>query len=706
MSLPETDGSQSRSLTPEDYGKGGQLKTTNADLSLVVGAARKSESYISNKQWNLLWRDADLLYQSPRPMSVYENTYILEPNVQRFTVAKVANAVVPQLYKGLLYADPPMVLRPRPGTSQKVVDAKTTVFSYLLDACKFKTETKWGLEQMSVFGTGIWKWGIDYQEVVTRKREATVSTLRSGPVSAQDTVQIPRDEIPNIKKSVRFVPRPFFESRPLDKVLVDPKCNVGDIRHADFVVDVRYMDFYQLNRIRKSLEELRKTNPNHPDLEGWALPKEEAELQRWWMPPVQSTGPEILSTEQNTYAKGAVHHSEDMNIEVTPDLLFKKMEVLEYWDKSRKIMVIDRTHVIFSGKNPFNAIPFLSANWWNRPKAFYGMGLGLIVGQNQRVDQGTINAILKLLSFGVNPVYLRKRDTNAPTQMIRTGLGKILTVDGEVDKSYKLLDIPKIPGEVWNALAESEKATESSSGADQALVQGSTAGPRTSMGRTAGGAAQLGAASATRLDGPLDNFIEQVFSPFLYILDELVLTYISDAEIFAILGDEMGKDYEIDLQAFHDSRIEYEVLAGAALAAKRTMAQSMTLLTQILENPQIVNQLADINGEYIDWKVIVGMWIEASEWKNKNDIIKPMTDQMKQQRQAQSQAAQAQSKAAVTQQNNQQKFQQKAELDQQSADNRIKRDLVVNAFRQNGMSEAAEGVPSASGLQGSMPEVV
>jgi len=706
MSLPETDGSQSRSLTPEDYGKGGQLKTASADLALVVGAARKSESYISNKQWNLLWRDADLLYQSPRPLSVYENTYILEPNVQRFTVAKVANAVVPQLYKGLFYADPPMVLRPRPGTSQKVVDAKTTVFSYLLDSCKFKTETKWGLEQMAVFGTGIWKWGIDFQEVVTKKREATVSTLRSGPVDAQDTVQIPKDEIPNIKKSVRFVPRPFFESRPLDKVLVDPKCNVGDIRHADFVVDVRYMDFYQLDRIRKSLEELREKKPDHPDLEGWKLPKGEEELKKWWMPPTQSDGPEILGTDQTTYANGAVHHSEDVNIEVTPDLLFKKMEVLEYWDKGRKIMVIDRNHVIFSGKNPFNQIPFLSANWWNRPKAFYGMGLGLIVGQNQRVDQGTINAILKLLSFGVNPVYLRKRDTNAPTQMIRTGLGKILTVDGEVDKAYKLLDIPKIPGEVWNALAESEKATESSSGADQALVQGSTAGPRTSMGRTAGGAAQLGAASATRLDGPLDNFIEQVFSPFLYILDELVMSYISDAEIFAILGDEMGKDYELDLQAYHDARISYEVLAGAALAAKRTMAQSMTLLTQILENPQIVDQLADINGEYIDWKVIVAMWIEASEWKDKNDIIKPMTDQMKQDRQAKSQAAQAQSKAAITAQTNQQKFQQKSALDQQSADNRIKRDLVVNAFRQNGQSEAAEGVPSLTGLQGSMPEVV
>jgi hypothetical protein len=705
MALIEQDGggNTSRTLTEEDYGKGSQLKTLNAEVSLVTGAAQKAEAFITNKQWNLLWRDADLLYQSPRPLTVYENTYVLEPNVQRFTVAKVANSVVPQLYKGLFYADPPMLLRPRPGTNQKTVDEKTALFSYLLDQCKFKTETKWGLEQMAVLGTGIFKWGIEFCEVTTKKRTATVTKLTAGPAGAQDTVSIPRDEMPKVEEKTRFVPRPFFESRPLDKVLVDPKCSVGDIRHADFVIDVRYMDFYALNKIRKALAELPK---DHPDLEGWNLPTSEDELRSWWMPPVDTLQGESLTTNQAVYAIGAVHHSEEQNIQVSPDLLFKKMEVLEYWDKGRKIMVLDRKKAIFAGKNPFKCIPFLSSNWWNRSKAFYGMGLGLIVGQNQRVDQGTINAILKMLSFGVNPIYLRKRDSNSPTQMIRTGLGKILTVDTDVDKSYGLLETPKVPSEVWAALSESEKATESASGADQALVQGSSAGPRNGMGRTAGGAAQLGQASATRLDGPLDNFIEQVFKPFLYILDDLILNYVSDAEIVNILGEEMGTDYVADLQAFHSARIQFEVLAGASIAAKRTMAQSMTLLTQILENPQISDSLADINEEYIDWNTIVSMWIEASEWKDKNSIIKKMTPAMIAKRQAASQAAQQQSKAAIAQQTNDQKFKQKQALEEQGSDNRIKRDLVVSAFRNSSQSEDVSGAPDSNGLQGGMPDVV
>lgn len=687
--LIESDGNPNRNLTREDFSAEGEIKDKSAELALVVQSASKAEQFITNKQWSLLWRDADLLYQSPRPMSVYENTYVLEPNVQRFTVAKVCNAVVPQLTKGLFYDDPPMLLRPRPGTSQEITDAKTAIFSYLLDECQFKTETKWGMEQMAHLGTSIWKWGIDYKVVEVPKRVATSATIPGIPGVENSGEVIATDDSPKIVVTKKVVPRPFFEHREISRVLVDPQLEQGDIRRARFVVDVRYMDFYQIKELKlASLDEDGKA------IEGWDFPEDLIEL---WTPPVEAVPPK-LSSEELSVVKGVIHHAEDNNIEVSPDPLRRKMEILEYWDKDRKILVIDRKKVIYSGKNPFKQIPFLSANWWNRRKAFYGMGLGLIVGQNQRVDQGTINAILKILSFGVNPIYLRRRDANAPTQMIRTGLGKILTVDGEPEGAYKLLETPKVPPDVWSALKESEQATESSSGADQMLVQGSTAGPRSSMGRTAGGAGILANASATRLDGPLDNFIEQVFIPFLYILDYLVFNYISDAEIVSIIGEELGKDYQVNMQDFHDSRHSFEVLAGASLSAKRTMAQSMTLITQIFQNPQIQQNLAEINEEYIDFKPILSMWMEASEWKNKQDIIKPLTDEMKQKIAAKSQAAQAQSKAAVASQLQDQKFSQKQELEQQASENRLRNDIVREAMRSSSMSMATEGVPDDSGF--------
>ena len=703
VAAPQADGNPNATLTGQDFKTDGTLKTIGGELALVVQSAAQAKAYIANRQWTLLWRDADLLYQSPRPMTVYENTYVLEPNVQRFTVAKVVNAVVPQLYKGLFYDDPPMLMRPRPGTSQEVVDAKTSLFSFILDNCEFKTQTKWGLEQMAFLGTGIFKWGYDWKDIVTYKRKATVHEITSGEPGAEATLRIPSDVPPDITEEIMTVPMPFFYWRPIDKVLVDPQLWVSDIRRAAWVVDVQYMDFYQLKALKDAIENAIKDGETGKAIQGWTFPTE-AELKALWEQPGTMT--QTLETEQATYIEGVVHHAEKNNIKVSPDPFRKKLEILEYWDKERKILVLNQAHVICSTENEFKRIPFLSANWWNRPRAFYGMGLGLIVGQNQRVDQGTINAILKILSYGVNPIYLRNREDNAPTQTIRTGLGKILSVT-DTEKSYRLMETPKVPGDIWAALKESEQATESSSGADQTLVQGSSAGPRSGMGRSAAGANIMAGASATRLDGPLDNFIEQVFKPFLGVIDMLVFNVMSDAAILHILGNEMGTDFlkGFSIQSFHDSQIEYEVLAGSSLAAKRTMAQSMVMLTQILDNPQIQQSLADINQEYIDFKPIISMWLEASEWKNKNDIIKKMTPQMIQQRQQNSKAALMQQQLQAKQQSESQKFQQKQQLEDQASDNRIKRDITREAAKASGMSEAVEGTPSPGGLQGQLPTV-
>jgi hypothetical protein len=71
-----SDGNPNRPLVAGDFNQIGDVKTLSGDLALVVGSAQAARGFMENKQWNLLFRDADLLFQSPRPMSVYENTSI------------------------------------------------------------------------------------------------------------------------------------------------------------------------------------------------------------------------------------------------------------------------------------------------------------------------------------------------------------------------------------------------------------------------------------------------------------------------------------------------------------------------------------------------------------------------------------------------------------------------------------------------------
>ena len=431
------------------------------------------------------------------------------------------------------------------------------------------------------------------------------------------------------------------------------------------MVDVRFMDWYQFMDLKKAVVGAQEDGEDGTVINGWKFPSDAAIKSIWEVGNLKS---HYTDAEQYTYARGVVHHAEDENVTSSPDPLRVKVEVLEYWDKGRKIVVLNQQKVIYTGENEFKQIPFLSSSTGGIARVrFVAWDLGLIVGQNQRVDQGTINAILKIFRYGVNPIYLRDRNDNAPTQTIRTGLGKILAVT-DTEKSYRLLESPKVPSDVWSALKESESATESSSGADQTLVQGSSAGPRAGMGRSATGANLMAGASATRLDGPLDNFIEQVFKPFLGVIDRLTFNVMSDAAILHVLGQEQGQDFlkDFSIQDFHDAQIEYEVLAGSSLAAKRTMAQSMVMLTQILDNPNIQEMLA-ARGKAVNIERIIDMMLESSEWKDRQDVIVDLTPQQKAERTANSKAALQQGAMQAKQQADQQKFAQKQQLRRSSS---------------------------------------
>jgi hypothetical protein len=673
----EADGTESYKITADDFGENGELKTKQAELALVLQSFQVASEWPANKQWTLLWRDADILYAAPRPQNLIEGSGVTEPNVVRWTVAKVVQSIVPKIHKGLFLDDPPFQMNSRPGVNEDTIRAKEALFTYLLDECEFKTETEAAMEQFVLLGTCIVKWGVETRKVKICTRTPTQTSI---PGAAGQSTTVTTDQPPKLEEKEVLRTCPTFEFRDLRDVFVDPKLKRGDIRKADFVIDRRYMDYYQVKALKDDPE--------------WDISDDILEV---WMGPGQTvdggeTAPSPTPLEQLTSAQSIVHHGMDDNLDSSPDPLRKKLEVLEYQDNERIVAVLNRKKVIRSSVNKFKCITYYSANWWNRPKAFYGIGCGLIVGQNQRVDSGTINAILKILSFGVNPTYARNRDSSAPTQMIRTGIGRIITIDGDADKAFKLIETPKVPPETWQALRESQQATEESSGADAMLVQGNTTGGRSSMGRTAGGAGILSDASDSRLEGPLDRFINQIFIPWIYQLDKLVKYFMPDSEIKEILGERLAADAKVNMSEFFGTmeKTQFEVLAGASIRARRAIAQQILTISQFLENPQILSSLAEINGIYVDMKEFEKMLWQGLGLKNFYSLFKELTPKMQQQQQ---QKQQQNNKLAEKSQLMGQKHQQDMERDDAQSQERQQahiNELMVKESIKHTMSNSDE----------------
>lgn len=622
-------------LLPEDERAAIQLQR-EAILKIVVQDAQTCDAWIG-KAWASVWREADILYQSLRTAAGFEGSQVAAPNISRFTVARLVNALVPALMKALFYQDPPFLLSGYVGTKAETLKAKTAVLASVLreedpQGRSFASEVQKGWESCAIFGTQTYVWGW-HECVKTRKK-----FVRQGAPVTQQTavgklkVQTAESVQWKTEQTKERWSRPFLRQTDHRYLLVDPGWNEPDIRCALYIENRRYLSFDELDDLR--------------DLPGYDIPDRE-ELIEFFFPPVEQTkapGTAETSTAGLSTGWGGTMHAMPRYEASSADPLERRLEVLERWDGEHCYVVLQQKLVIkgllkenpddkdeIPGANEFGCIPALSSNWWNVPGTGWGMGAGRIVGQDQRVDTGVTNALLKILSFAVNPDYIRGADVDVMTQNVRQRLGGVIASAKDPKNAFVLKEQPRVPAEAIWALQNSRGESESAMGADQEMVQGTTpSAGRSSLGRTATGAAGKFKASATRNEGPLERFLRQVFVPYLKKADELINERMPSDQLLEIIERELGPEFVFDEEEYRNTTLKsYEALAGAHLAAQSAMAQILPLLVELVSQPAVLQQLAEVNGEYMDFDRILRAIMDMAGWRYE-PFIKKLTDEMKQ----------------------------------------------------------------------------
>jgi hypothetical protein len=669
-----------------------------AALQIAVQDASNSEAWLQQNYWSLRWREADALYQSPPSISMWEGTATPKSNVNRFVVAETVNSIHPQVMNGLFYEDPPFVLRPRPNLTQDTVRAISTLIGSELDEMEIRQEVDWGLFSALNFGTGIFKWGFKTgvkRRPVYEPLENAVSI--PSPIKGAPAAVLETPESMMFKKVIKEEEYhlPTFENKDIRFVLPDPNLKVPDIRKGKFAIDRMYLTYKDL--IKLADEEYVYEDPatkKQSLKKRYNLPSKD-EIKRWFEPPAEQ--PQVGTSATNAMAQGtaSIHHAQPQFKKSTVDPLDEPLEVLERWDNDKVITVLNRVKVIRNEPNEFGCIPFFSVNWWNIPDAFWGLGLGRVIGVEQRVQAGLINACLDLASLIVNPMFVRSRGANIMEQQIRQRIGGIIAVDGNVKEALTLLEQPSIPAEVVQQIALSQNRVEMTSGANQQLTMGANTGKGGAM-RTGTGAAGVIQATMNRIGGFAEAFVRQVYEPFIYKVHQLNKDKMPISYVKKILGDKLGPNFKFDAKAFLNAPAEFEVLAGSHLAAKSQMAQSLFMMLQLFENQPLMDQLNKINQKKVNIEELFHMVHDISGWKNYYDIIQDMTPEEIQRQQAQSQAAQQQTKLAGQMQLNTQKAQLQSGIVDQENEARAARDVFRVIAEKSAEPEALLGASAPS----------
>ena len=628
--------------------------TDPAVLSIVVQDFERSKAWLDDRRWPLQWTETDILYQSPRSLSVFEGSSVTRSNVSRFAVAKQVNSLAPAI-SGAIFSDAtPFEIRPRPSGHQDTARAWTELISELLEQINFKQEASYGIQQMVNQGTVIFKTGWETETRMeshyVRKQAPQQVNMPFGSPMTVFTEESDEFEVKEVEVTRN---RPIWEKCELGEIFVDPKWRSPNrIWKANFIVHRMWLNYDDLTRLR-----------DNPDYD---IPPDDVLRAIFNNEGTEQTKPDD-GTAESLQANTSVHHAQQPDEDTSEDPLMKPMQVLEWWSSTDCRVTLQEKCVIRNGLHKLPEKPFFSANYWDIENAGYGMGVGRIAGADQRVEQGTLNAILDILAFAVQPEYAIARGANVPTQDQRRRLGGIRLVDGgDASKAISLVPQPQVPADAWRAIQAVVGSSESATGADQASVQGSLPGRGSSVGRSGTGAGMLAAASAGRLQSPVERFIDGVFLPFLKFLFQMVKERMPIAEIRDIIGKRTD-DLVVDFGDFMSTDVKFDTLAGTRLAARNRMAQALPFLLEVFGNQALIQQMAEIG-----WKVnvmeLVKMVLDMSEWKNQNDLVVPMTDQEKQQMAAQNPAAiKAQADSAQIQQ----KHQNDMELEDKKISGRI-----------------------------------
>lgn len=671
----------------------------DAALQLVKSDAESAMNWLEAQQWNENWRTIDLLYDSPRQFAVWEGSSTTpQPAINRFILCQHVNSIHPQIVEGVFSEAVPFEAEPRPGTEAETVRARTAVLSAQLDEMDFKIESDLGIFQQVLHGTGIWKWGLKWceEEFSEFKRKAPpmkkADPLTGEEITINSEVTMSYEE----KREKRKVLKPFFEQKDIRNILVDPKLKFPDIRKARFVIEKSYVTLADLLEMKAGCDAQIEAGVE-PDYD---LPDEDT-LKSWFEKPAEQPM-QLGNLDPTPGAPSIAGQGQPDWMETSEDPYQDCLMVLERWDNFKVITTLNNKKVIQNRKNPYGIVSFYSCNYYNRIRSFHGIGLGKIVGTDQRLQQGLENAGLSLLQLLMDPPFAISDDSFVPTQNVRFRKGGFIKVKGDVRQAIAPLQMPNLPvGELFAFLQNSEAKAEAAGGANELFTQGAMPGPGTggksSATRTSGGANLVAGAAASRLQGPVERFVNQVFIPWIYQLDELNRRFLMTtpegmAQIKQILGDELGPNYKFDEDKFMSGRVVFDVLAGANLAAKKIMAQSMPILTQIFDNPMIQQQLNQIGEEYVDIKELLLMWMQAIGFTNRKSLIKKMSEEQKQ-RQA------ANNPAVQKQQSDQQKLEgqteAKSKLQSQKSEEGITRDVISESLKQGGTALLREGFEKA-----------
>jgi hypothetical protein len=479
-------------------------------------------------------------------------------------------------------------------------------------------------EDGTVLGNGIWEWGWDgpRQEQAVQWKRIVEPEIAMGEHPMMPGMQIPMETGRTISYAQKYFKPEIVSKFYLDPVdlmdfYIDPNTRSTNVQQAGFCIRRKMMTIAELASYRGQ--------------EGFDIP-DDITLYRLSQ---QKTFTEGDTTRQAIQSYRGVNYQPGQDQSVDPRLA--RVEVLRYWQRDHHVWLIGREHVGYNLPNQYQALPFLNWCYVNALGSFYGYSIPELLDSGQKLIKTLTDGRLDELNLILHPPFITKLGMARTQSKMKLRPGANWEAENP-DKDVVRLEMGNVTQQAFTEVQLVENRDQKVTGITDLAVLGSPTAGGNSANRTATGVQAQTSASNSREQGLVANIEDQVLSPMLTQMWELICMFMDPQQILTILGPD-GQGFQVDPVDILNADPKFKLKTANNMKMRAAMqGGGLQTLTQYVLNPEIITAMGEQQQKTLDIEQFTEFYLDVYGVKAFN-LFRPMTPQEMQDRQQRAQQA-------------------------------------------------------------------
>lgn len=590
--------------------------------------------YFRTHNYDWRYRNASELYLAWQPQRFWDGTRVPRSSIGIWVVFEQVESMLPKTVASLASTDNFHFYATHPGedTALPVLAWRELVLNQLQES-NFREQVRRAVKSALIYGNGVLEVGVEEYEDEIIEFEKTVRTTKmmAVPHPTVGVVPVPTQQKESFRRKIvkETKTRPYVRNVSLIDFYVDPNAESISLQSAGFVIKRQYMRASLLKSLR--------------DTEGFNIPDDATLAQMSMAKTTANQDVTKMSTELFRY--NFWNPAQDY----TADPSQKRIEVLEYTTKDRKIWMLGREHVIYNQPNRYGMINYFAATYADVLDRWHGLSVSDVAEGDQRLQVNITNGRIDELALALHPPVYKRRGVTIPSYQLRRRPGVLIETENP-EGDIKREEVQVVTQSAYIEAQASEQRVQRITGMSDLAALGTPSSGGNSANRTATGVnTQLGA-TQDRVKYLVENFEDQLIEPVVNAVIKFDRKFM-DPQVASnwLKIDPRFKD--LDPEDVMNLQVTAECRGAIRMGARSGFLQVFPTLAQTYLNPELLQLLGQQQKKTINAEEIMAMLLDAINYTPRNPLIVEMSQE--QQQAMQQPPAEAKLKMAMAQSKNQ-----------------------------------------------------